>query len=254
MGKTEKIVVLSVLFAIVVLFVWSLDQGEPQASAGGAGAGARPSGAPAGGTSQQQSAAKVVKPTPQSPSRTNEGTPATAPPSGGLTSRVDQPTVKPRPHPDELGGASAQGPLLISEMNAPKRSGVVLKAEWDLVSLEGLETTVDPETFVGTARAGDTWATLAVRYYGDASRALLLQRANEGLALREDVAFFAPAVDTLPKTPEVREVEVLEGEGLWNVAKRALGNGNRWRELFETNRDRIPNPDFVKPGTLLRLP
>ena len=33
MGKTEKIVVLSVLFAVVVLFVWSLQGPEARAAA-----------------------------------------------------------------------------------------------------------------------------------------------------------------------------------------------------------------------------
>ena len=35
MGKTEKIVVLSVLFAVVVLFVWSLQGPEARAAAAG---------------------------------------------------------------------------------------------------------------------------------------------------------------------------------------------------------------------------
>ena len=38
MGKTEKIVVLSVLFAVVVLFVWSLQGPEARAAAAGGGA------------------------------------------------------------------------------------------------------------------------------------------------------------------------------------------------------------------------
>jgi len=255
MGKTEKIVVLSVLFAIVVLFVWSLDQGGAQAKVDGdrqpnprgSSASATPAAAPGPGKGATASDAG-----------SKAATPPVRPPVDptGLASRggSGEGIVTPRPHAPARPAVEDQGSLLIAEVTPPKRPGVVLKAEWDLVSLEGLETTLDPEMFVGTARAGDTWATLAGRYYGNASRAVLLQRANEGLALREDVAFFAPALDTLPKVPEVRQVEVLQGEGLWNVAKRALGSGDRWRELYEANRERIPNPDFVKPGTLLRLP
>ncbi|MEZ6014182.1 MAG: LysM peptidoglycan-binding domain-containing protein [Planctomycetota bacterium] len=132
--------------------------------------------------------------------------------------------------------------------------GVVMQSGWDLNTLAGLEATIDPEVFTALVRDGDTWASIAKRYYGDEGRARLLRRSNEGTVLAAGKVVLVPAVDRLPNTPEVREVEVREGEGLWHVAKRALGDGNRWRELHEANRDRISNPDFVKPGTLLRLP
>jgi hypothetical protein len=261
MGKTEKIVVLTVLFAIVVLFVWSLDQGESRANedqvsgdqtpaAGGVDAGRtgeRVSGAPKSGVSEPLG-------------ELDRGAPKHLDSRGGEALGVPGPVVELRPHPGATDEHASS--LLLSAEIGPTStdngrravSPSALRGGWDIVTVVGLETTPDEELFLTRARAADTWETLAERYYGDTSKVRLLRRSNEGTVLADGVEVFIPAIDNLPRTPEVREVEVLEGEGLWNVAKRALGSGNRWTEIHAANRDRIVDPNFVKPGTLLRLP
>ena len=255
MGKTEKIVVLSVLFAIVVLFVWSLDQGEPKAAGPAGTTGGLVQPRAQGGAGQAPDPTKGVA-APVAP-LSGRGTPASVDPDAKRQPEVS-PVVQPRPHAGDVAHPSA-GPLLVAGVNgddvpASSGPGVVLQPDWDLVTLAGLEATVDPEVFATVSRAGDTWETLAERLYGDPTKARVLRRSNEGTALAVGTALLVPAVDRLPKTPEVREVEVLEGEGLWHVAKRALGSGARWRELYEANQDRIADPDQVKAGTLLRVP
>lgn len=50
---------------------------------------------------------------------------------------------------------------------------------------------------------------------------------------------------------------VKAGDTLWTIAKKFLGNGNRWREIYEIpeNRKAIgSNPDVLKVGTKLRIP
>jgi nucleoid-associated protein YgaU len=47
---------------------------------------------------------------------------------------------------------------------------------------------------------------------------------------------------------------VLPGESLSKVASKVLGTGNRWRELYELNKDVIRNPDIVTAGTVLKVP
>ncbi len=47
---------------------------------------------------------------------------------------------------------------------------------------------------------------------------------------------------------------VQSGDSLSRIAQRALGDGNRWRELFDLNRDQISNPDVIHPGQVLKLP
>ena len=47
---------------------------------------------------------------------------------------------------------------------------------------------------------------------------------------------------------------VVRGDNLWNLARKFLGNGLRYREIFELNRDQIQNPNLIFPGQVLRLP
>ncbi|MEM7519233.1 MAG: LysM peptidoglycan-binding domain-containing protein, partial [Planctomycetota bacterium] len=65
---------------------------------------------------------------------------------------------------------------------------------------------------------------------------------------------FVPAKDDLGREAAVRTVEVLQGESLWQVAKRTLGKGSEWKAVYEANRNVIADPDFVAPGTILTIP
>jgi nucleoid-associated protein YgaU len=51
-----------------------------------------------------------------------------------------------------------------------------------------------------------------------------------------------------------RTVTVKEGDSLSKIAKRELGDGNKWREIYEANRDQIKDPDLIHPGQVLTLP
>ena len=45
------------------------------------------------------------------------------------------------------------------------------------------------------------------------------------------------------------------GDSLSRIAKRLLGDGNRWREIYDANRAVIgDDPDLIKPGQQLRIP
>ncbi|HMQ16595.1 MAG TPA: LysM domain-containing protein, partial [Phycisphaerae bacterium] len=45
-----------------------------------------------------------------------------------------------------------------------------------------------------------------------------------------------------------------EGETLTQIARNALKDGGRWREIYELNRDKLSSPDVLIPGMVLRLP
>ncbi len=47
---------------------------------------------------------------------------------------------------------------------------------------------------------------------------------------------------------------VVRGETLSGIARARLGSAADWRVLHELNRDRIPDPNLLTPGTVLRLP
>lgn len=47
---------------------------------------------------------------------------------------------------------------------------------------------------------------------------------------------------------------VRSGDNLSMIAKRTLGDSNRWREIYDLNRDVIRNPNIIHPGAILNLP
>ena len=51
-----------------------------------------------------------------------------------------------------------------------------------------------------------------------------------------------------------RTYTVVSGDSLSRIAKHVLGNANRWRDIFEANRDQLDDPDLIKPGQVLKLP
>ena len=58
-----------------------------------------------------------------------------------------------------------------------------------------------------------------------------------------------------PATQRHTTFRVRRGESLWRIARRQLGSGRKWRQLYEANKDRIGgDPDFIKAGTRLVLP
>ncbi len=64
------------------------------------------------------------------------------------------------------------------------------------------------------------------------------------------------AVQALPTAPaEVPRTHVVQpGETLFGIARTYLGDGNRFEELFDLNRDRLSDPRSVPVGTVLRIP
>lgn len=66
------------------------------------------------------------------------------------------------------------------------------------------------------------------------------------------------AVKTLAGRPDTKEqpanYTVKPGDSLYLIAKKALGDGNKWREIYTKNKDIIgPNPNLIKPGQVLVL-
>ena len=47
---------------------------------------------------------------------------------------------------------------------------------------------------------------------------------------------------------------VQSGDTLWVLAERHLGDGQRWSELFDLNRDQLVDPNAIEAGQVLRLP
>lgn len=65
------------------------------------------------------------------------------------------------------------------------------------------------------------------------------------------VASTAPTVAT---PPAAKTYTVARGDSLSKIAKHIYGNANRWRDIFEANRDQLDDPDLIQPGQVLKLP
>lgn len=56
--------------------------------------------------------------------------------------------------------------------------------------------------------------------------------------------------------PEAKPVfhTVVKGDNLWKISEKTLGNGARYKEIFEANRPMLKDPDKIYPGQVLRIP
>lgn len=47
---------------------------------------------------------------------------------------------------------------------------------------------------------------------------------------------------------------IKKGDCLYNIAKKELGDGSRWKEIFNLNKSKISNPNLIYPNQKITLP
>jgi nucleoid-associated protein YgaU len=117
-----------------------------------------------------------------------------------------------------------------------------------------------------TVERGDTLCSIARDYYGDAGQWVRIRDANAGidpdrlkvgqvlvLPPKSEAASGVPAQATTPGAGRATYV-VERGDTLISIARQVFGDGSRWREIYELNRDKLPDPNRLLPGTELRMP
>lgn len=61
--------------------------------------------------------------------------------------------------------------------------------------------------------------------------------------------------ETSPAPVEQQLYTVVEGDCLWNIAKKFYGDGSKYIELYHANQDVIKgSPNFIYPGQILTIP
>ena len=80
-------------------------------------------------------------------------------------------------------------------------------------------------------------------------KAVLIAGNVEGVGKVEAVA-----VSKAGSGEESVFVLVKEGDTLWGIAERELGNGAQYTEIFAANREVIEDPDLIFPGQKIRIP
>ena len=115
----------------------------------------------------------------------------------------------------------------------------------------------------------DSLPSIAMRYYGSAEPEIIegIRLANPILSqggFREGTRLTIPPLEVVQQTPvEVyastpagreRIYVVRPGDTLSRIAARKYGNSNRWRAIFNANKDKIRKPSAIRVGMTLRLP
>ena len=118
-------------------------------------------------------------------------------------------------------------------------------------------------------KSGDCLSTIAQNELGSVrylSRLLEVNGITESATLRVGQRLILPHIgerepvrgaDLEPKKAQVPEsgswtmVAVREGDSLWKIAARVLGDGNRYRQLMQWN---DMSSDTLQPGMQLRVP
>lgn len=54
--------------------------------------------------------------------------------------------------------------------------------------------------------------------------------------------------------PTATSYTVKDKDSLWKIAAKKLGNGNRWNEIYNLNKDIISDPNLIFEGQTLTLP
>jgi len=141
--------------------------------------------------------------------------------------------------------------------------------------------------------AGDSWLSLAQRFYANSGYANAIKMANEGVSRPDDVDLlmiplydFAmeqtqrPAYEPAPElskavyrngqagtveaASQAKSVvlnpaggityEVISGDSLSLISQKVYGKASRWKEIFAANRDQLKDENSLKLGMKLYVP
>ncbi len=123
---------------------------------------------------------------------------------------------------------------------APEKSAEAIEGELKDLGLDSSDVKVSVE--------GDKVKIAGKTTSQEQREKLILAAGNlEGIAAVEEEIEVPDA-----KEPVFHTVET--GDTLWAIAKKYLGDGNRYNEIFEANRPMLSDPDKIYPGQNLRIP
>ncbi len=57
-----------------------------------------------------------------------------------------------------------------------------------------------------------------------------------------------------PEAEDIRIYVVQRGDSLSKIAQEVYGDGSRWREIFEANREQVKDPKLIRPCQELHIP
>jgi len=121
-----------------------------------------------------------------------------------------------------------------------------------------------------TVAAGDHLWAIAEKHYGSGYNWVDVAEVNgltspdtllvgQELTLPQVEVRVPEGVEIVPMVAGDRSIEsqiyaVESGDDLWNIAVRAYGDGYRWSEVWEANKELIVDPNMIEAGMQLMLP
>jgi nucleoid-associated protein YgaU len=199
----------------------------------------------------------------------------TAATAGGAGARLLDLQTTPRPRPQALGPVVSPP---ADRLGAQPRHQEVAGPSPATASPATLPAGAPPQPAVTPpaevrfhdVRPGESLSEIAHRYYGDVGLTDKLAQVN-GIDDPDDVRAghrlrVPQAVELTPgqqiatprppdaPAPEYGSYRIMTGDSLSSIARRFLRSPDRWRHLYELNRDVIGDPDNIRVGTVIRIP
>jgi nucleoid-associated protein YgaU len=126
-----------------------------------------------------------------------------------------------------------------------------------------------PKNVLGvyTVQAGDDLKSISIKYYQTPELFIAIVKENgitnpdaieEGKKLTIPIVdkkqYIAPLMSRPVKRGEITSTSytVEENDLLWDIAVRAYGDGNKWKEIVKVNN--LPSDEAIFPGMILQLP
>jgi nucleoid-associated protein YgaU len=274
MGKFEKLVILTVLFAAAIVLALSFNRGDKKVEADSPLSGAEKL------LGEEPGLGQVDSP----------------------TGAESQPLVSEEPKKEEATGSLLlnAGDESLATPNEPA-PGLAADPISDrsariLGDTTGLRPSFLDDYMVYTVAEGDTWSTLAQRFFQDGRFTRNLHQANDGMAtltpgteilvpvydfiqpeaglqagngMASELANVTPAEASFLTPPDADpaaeapvtapaggtlEYIVASGDTLSGIALASLGSAQKWPEILELNKDKLPKPEALKVGMKLKLP
>lgn len=122
-------------------------------------------------------------------------------------------------------------------------SGALLYDSNMKVSLDSYTVTED-----ATKGPDVTVAVTLKQYKAFSTKTVQVQKTEEKTTVK------AETPRETSSAPKTKTYTVKSGDCLWNIAKKYYGNGARYSDIFNVNKDKISNPNLIYPGQVLTIP
>ncbi len=83
---------------------------------------------------------------------------------------------------------------------------------------------------------------------------LFTKSASTPIPVSEPVHIPVTNGDPVTPTVEYTNYTIVKGDTLYGIAKKKLGDAEKWRQIFDLNTDKIENPKYIYPGQIIKIP